>query len=649
MSSSTAGPRRLGALVVALILSVTGVVVGSSVAEAQTSICTAWTVADVAACDTSGYAAEMHTMHWGMYAGHNCTNYVAYRLGENGVKQPSYRLGNADTWAPRAKANGVLVDSRPAVGAVGAWPGRRHVLYVEEVGNGYLIVSEDAWGGSYRKLKVYPGDNSYPTQFIHFKDLSAPSAPVLSDGDFIRAVGNPAVYRMAGGAPMYVSSWAAVGGQAPVISVSAKQFAGLQTYPTDGSFIRAKSSNRVYRIAGSAPVWVTSWPAIGGPFPAVVVDDKVVANAGGTGRWARLRSTPSNRFIEGKLTGRAFRIIDGRALYVSSWTPYGGAQPMIQVDDKAIDGCDHLNCTPFGLFDGAVGGVEVVTVKGWAIDPNTTGSLSAEVLIDGAKVATVKASKVRAGLGSTYNYGDTFGFDAVVPAAAGVHEVCVTAINVGRGANTPLGCVQATVTAKPIVTVGSATVVTAPASGAAFGSTQTVTATVTAKGATPVGAVQFALDGAVLATVKVAAGKAIATIPATTASGAHKLIATFLSSNTKAVTGSKSSVATVTVTKALSTATIKTSATSQKVGATAGIIATASIVFGAQRPAAGSVTFLLDGVAVATVTLSSAGTAAYTLPTTTPVGTKKLSVSYAGDTNVSAVKSAATSLTVTAK
>lgn len=160
------------------------VVAGPSTApaSAQTTICSGVSVKDVMKCDP-GWAANMPFMHWRMYGGHNCTNYVAYRLGRDGVAEPPYLLGNANTWASRAKAHGVRVDSTPEVGAVGAWPGRNHIVYVEEVGPGYLITSEDNFPGyypkgMYRKIKVLKGERAYPTQYIHFKGKSTINGPL---------------------------------------------------------------------------------------------------------------------------------------------------------------------------------------------------------------------------------------------------------------------------------------------------------------------------------------------------------------------------------------------------------------------------------------------------------------------------------------
>ena len=176
--------RRFGSSLAAVLVATTFVLTGPpmSPAAAQTTICSGVSVKEVQKCDP-GWAANMHFMHWRMYSGHNCTNYVAYRLKRDGVPQPSYRLGNADTWAPNAKKHGVRVDSKPEVGAVGAWPGRRHIVYVEEVGSNYLITSEDNWPGyypkgMYRKIKVFKGERAYPTQFIHFKGKSTINGPL---------------------------------------------------------------------------------------------------------------------------------------------------------------------------------------------------------------------------------------------------------------------------------------------------------------------------------------------------------------------------------------------------------------------------------------------------------------------------------------
>lgn len=152
------------ALVAALAVALT-----PAAAHAETTLCSGSSFSQTAACDPA-WAVNMTFMHWRMYSGHNCTNYVAWRLSVDGVPQPSYLLGNARDWAPRAKSHGVPVSNTPAVGAVGTWPGRNHVVYVDEVRADSLLITEDSVSAKrYRKYLAYPGERNYPTQFIHFR------------------------------------------------------------------------------------------------------------------------------------------------------------------------------------------------------------------------------------------------------------------------------------------------------------------------------------------------------------------------------------------------------------------------------------------------------------------------------------------------
>ncbi|WP_313408255.1 Ig-like domain repeat protein [Aeromicrobium sp.] len=162
--------RRLGLVGLVCLIAMAGLAAVGAPAQAFTVICTAKTKAQVAACDTSGYAAVMHKMHWRMYGGHNCTNYAAYRMQQAGVPEPRILLGNARDWHTNAKKLGYTVNQRPAVGAIGQWSKRSsHVAYVEEVGNGYLILSEDSYTSKvYRRYKVLTGASWYPERFIHF-------------------------------------------------------------------------------------------------------------------------------------------------------------------------------------------------------------------------------------------------------------------------------------------------------------------------------------------------------------------------------------------------------------------------------------------------------------------------------------------------
>jgi hypothetical protein len=116
-----------------------------------------------------------------MYAGDNCTNYVAYTESTLGVLTPSYDLGNADEWVASASAHGVLVNHTPTVGAVAVWYGDMgwsgHVAVVEAVGAkvSYVVISQQhmitADGFDWVRIFQVPSENQWqvwPNAFIHF-------------------------------------------------------------------------------------------------------------------------------------------------------------------------------------------------------------------------------------------------------------------------------------------------------------------------------------------------------------------------------------------------------------------------------------------------------------------------------------------------
>ncbi|MDQ1249571.1 MAG: hypothetical protein QG597_3946, partial [Actinomycetota bacterium] len=128
----------------------------------------------------AGYEGVYTRSHWGMYGGHNCTNYTAYRLIRNGV-DASYLNGQgmAYQWGSVAASRGVAVDRSPRVGdiawfSVGAIGGVGHVAYVEAVSGGRVLVSEDNYGGDFDWRYYNIGD---VTGFIHFGGGATPPPP----------------------------------------------------------------------------------------------------------------------------------------------------------------------------------------------------------------------------------------------------------------------------------------------------------------------------------------------------------------------------------------------------------------------------------------------------------------------------------------
>jgi surface antigen len=116
-----------------------------------------------------------------MYAGDNCTNYVAYTESIFGVPTPLYDLGNAYQWVASAAAHGVLVNHTPTLGAVAVWNADMgysgHVAVVEAIGPNlsYIVISQQHMivADGYDWVRIYPDTSknqwqNWPNAFIHF-------------------------------------------------------------------------------------------------------------------------------------------------------------------------------------------------------------------------------------------------------------------------------------------------------------------------------------------------------------------------------------------------------------------------------------------------------------------------------------------------
>jgi hypothetical protein len=118
---------------------------------------------------------------------------------------------------------------------------------------------------------------------------------------------------------------------------------------------------------------------------------------------------------------------------------------------------------PRGAVEVVAGTGGGVRVSGWAFDEDDpTQPVTVRVTVDGKTVGSVAAGTQRPDVDTAYGVGATHGFDGVVPAAEGVHSVCVTAVDIGSGGDTALGCRSARAYRHdPYVALESATVATA--------------------------------------------------------------------------------------------------------------------------------------------------------------------------------------------
>jgi hypothetical protein len=108
---------------------------------------------------------------------------------------------------------------------------------------------------------------------------SASPSQVVPDGTFVQESGSTDIYRIAGGAPLLVTSWDPYGGPQPLTTLTPQQFSQLRAYPADGTFVQTTSELN-YRFAGGAAFPISSWSVFGGIQPYIVVDQWDIANAG---------------------------------------------------------------------------------------------------------------------------------------------------------------------------------------------------------------------------------------------------------------------------------------------------------------------------------------------------------------------------------
>jgi surface antigen len=335
--------------------------------------CTGWSGCSQGGYTTHGYQAHEGSQYWGSVTGNECTNYTAYvEQTVYGVAAPKYSLGNAGSWASNASSHNVPVNGQPSTGSIAQWNYNAgvgmlygHVAIVEAVaadGSWIKVSQQDIagvtdgydWQIVYKNNALNSKYQPWPSNFIHFV-----AAGAVTDGTFVSAGGS--VYRIAGGAPIYVSSWSVYGGAQPVTVLTQAQFNALPQVPADGTFISAGGS--VYRTAGGAPIYVSSWSVYGGPQPVTVEDPVAVTNAGQSGAWAHLNAVPADgTFISAG--GSVYRTAGGAPIYVSSWSVYGGPQPVTVEDPVAVTNAGqsgawaHLNAVPAdGTFISAGGSV----------------------------------------------------------------------------------------------------------------------------------------------------------------------------------------------------------------------------------------------------------------------------------------------------
>src|SRR6478735_8569201 len=162
LSSRRRPGRAVTVLVSALVVLLAAVgLAGPARSSEWTVLCTGYDACAKAGYSNAGYKDHSSTSYWSQSTGHNCTNYVAYRIVTNGLPN---------------KRPATLSDDAPAVGSVAWWgtafSSTGHIAYVEKVVSANeILVSEDNWGGDFRWRSITRSGGLWPAGFIHLKDM----------------------------------------------------------------------------------------------------------------------------------------------------------------------------------------------------------------------------------------------------------------------------------------------------------------------------------------------------------------------------------------------------------------------------------------------------------------------------------------------
>ncbi len=222
-----------------------------------------------------------------------------------------------DIWI--ADWNGQQVTSDPSVPS-SYWSSHQRIHQYDGGGN-------ERWGGVTLNI-----DHDY----LDAATAGASCSAQFASGTFIQVVGSEALYRIAGGAPLFVTDWSTVGGAQPATIVTSTQYQSLCPFPVNGTFLMS-STGTVYRVAGGAPLRVTNWGLFGGVQPYVAVDQWDLDNLGNPA--AHLNPVPANGTVVEGLPSHMYWTFSGARRM------FGGARSQaVAVDDAGLSPFPAVPC-----------------------------------------------------------------------------------------------------------------------------------------------------------------------------------------------------------------------------------------------------------------------------------------------------------------
>jgi hypothetical protein len=199
---------------------------------------------------------------------------------------------------------------------------------------GYIPSTD--WPGHHR-LHQYSGDHKETyggvTLEIDGDALDGDTAtaggnptPLIPDGTFIQLSSTRQIFRMAGGAPLYVNDPSSVGSPTSYTPVTADEYAALSAVPNDGTFLQTPAGAQ-YRVVGGAPFSI-SQPSLFPGINPVLVDSWDLGNTDNP--LAHLNATPADgTVVQGLPSGGYWIFAHGQRTRIT-------ATSAVTVDDAGL-------------------------------------------------------------------------------------------------------------------------------------------------------------------------------------------------------------------------------------------------------------------------------------------------------------------------
>src|SRR5579863_3501254 len=347
--------------------------------------------------------AETAAVNWAVgQIGNNgyqnlCLSFVqnAYQDGAGLNIQPltSYGTFNSNTYPQQVWDDGFKSgttggsNTTPPYGALVFFndPSDYEYSHVMIMGNGgEMISTEDAYSDHhglpsvhYETLAQEQASGAYASYVGWWLPDGSGSSGSLSNGTLVSYAGN--VYVIAGGAPLYVSNWAAVGGPQSVTTISQAQFDALPSVPANGTVLDTAAGvdggGGVYIVAGGAPLYLSTFNAVPGSTVGTTVDYSDIDNAG-TNSLSHLNAVPANGTVLDTAAGvdgggGVYIVAGGAPLYLSTFNAVPGSTVGTTVDywdiaNAGTNSASHLNAVPANgtVLNASNGGGVYIVVGG---------------------------------------------------------------------------------------------------------------------------------------------------------------------------------------------------------------------------------------------------------------------------------------------